>query len=452
MTRARKLLLVLFGLLVALVLAEVGMRLAGVVLMASQRSSSRERAGDEAAVRILCLGESTSAEMFSDRGDLSWPGVLEKLLNSTPGARRYRVYNEAVPGLITSVIAADLDRRLAQFQPHLVVTMIGVNDRNLGTRHLDSWAPWRGLRIYKLVRWLAQAYDGPPRPRSWDVLTKHHSERYLQRLRRNSEQIMGLLVRGEEAAAAARLASLRRTDPDLSAHVFAEIGTRSDQRGRTAQAIRVLMTAYALGKPDFWLLQRITNSLSYSPESPGDERLSRQAVELFARDHQALRPGARLVSHFASIYSNLSAPVPAMEQALKQHGVRKDRSSPHQNTVHNYQVIHSKLRRADVNWIAMAYPLTNVSALRNIFSEQPLRKFPTFYDALQGRYAELTIKPRYRDIVFVANNDNFSHALGSRRFEELFTDRFGTSFGHTTNLGHRLIAENLARVVRGLDL
>lgn len=446
----RKLLLVLVGLLLALVLAEVGMRLAGLMLMSSQRRGSHVRQGDAAAVRILCLGESTSAEVFSDHGDQSWPKVMERALNRSPGALRYRVYNTAVPGLITSVIAADLDRRLAQYQPHLVVSMIGVNDRNLGTRYSDSRAPWRGLRVYKLLCWLMEAYGGHQPPDSWDVLSKNQSEAYLQKLRHNSEQIMKLLAAGDEAAAAARLVSVRKEHSDLGAHVFAEIGTRSDQRGRTTQAIRVLMTAYSRGEPDLWLLQRITNFLAYEANTEETQRLSRRAVELFARDHDARQPGVRLVSHFASIYTNISAQVPAMDRVLKKHGVRKDSSSAHQNTVHNYRVIHDKLSKAGVRWVAMAYPLTSVDALRNVFSNEPLGKFPTFYDALQRRYPQLTIKPRYRDIVFVENRDNFERALRTHSFEQLFSDRFGTSFGHTTDLGHRLIGENVARVIKAL--
>lgn len=449
---AHKALLVLFGLALALVLTEVGMRVAGFALTSSQRSGSRVHASDSDAVRVLCLGESTTAEMFSDHGDMAWPKALERILNSS-GGRRYRVYNVARPGLITSMIASDLDRRLAELRPHVVVSMIGVNDGNLSTRYDEpgGFKPWRDLRVFKLVSWLLHAHE-QPLPEPPGVIDKKHSAEYFRRLRQNNNKVIRHMVAKNDKAAVAQLAALRRTDPELAVHVFAEVRTLSDQLGRTTQAMGVLMSAYASGKPDLWTLQRITAYLANGTSDPVHEKLSRQAVELFIRDHDTERPGIRLVSHFASIYSNLTSPMPAMDRILERHGVRKVRSTAHRNTAHNYRAIHTKLRQAGVRWVAMAYPMTNVDALRNIFSNEPLQKYPRFYDALQKPVPPLTIQPRYRDIVFVENRTNFDEALRSRGSKAIFTDFFGTSFGHTTDLGHRLIAENLAPVIKKLGL
>ncbi len=448
----RKALLVLFGLVLAVALAEIGMRIVGLALISSQRAGSQIKPSDSDAIRILCLGESTTAEMFSDRGDMAWPKALERILNSS-GKKRYRVYNVARPGLITSMIASDLARSLADYRPHVVVSMMGVNDGNLSTRYDETGSSVLGeLRVVKLVRWLMHAHRQPPVAEPPDVIGKKRSAAYFRRLRENNNHVIRAIFANNEAAAVKRLAALRRTDPELAVHVFAEVRTLADQRGRTNQAMRALMTAYAQGKPDLWMLQRITSYLANGTRGALEEKLSRQAVELFIREHDAGRPGIRLVSHFASIYTNLTSPLPAMDRILERHGVRKVRSTSYKNTAHNYRAVHAKLQRAGVRWVAMAYPMTRVDALRNIFAEEARYEYPRLYDALQKPFPPLTILPRYRDIVFVENRDNFDRALRSRRSQEIFTDFFGTSFGHTTDLGHRLIAERLAPYIRKLEL
>lgn len=444
-----KLALVLFGICVALVAVELGLRLAGRQLMSSQRQSSRLRGGDEQAVRILCLGESTTAEMFSDEGDMAWPKALERLLNSA-GPRRYRVYNEAVPGLISSVITAELDRHLAHYRPQLVISMVGVNDRNLGTRFLGQTSWWHELRIYKLMRWALEAHQ--PEAQAPQKGTTPDSERYLSRLRQHGDAIMAAITSGQRKQAVRLLGRVREQEPKLARHLFSEISTRTDQRGLTADGMELMMTAYGKGKADLWLLMKITSMLAHGPYPDNDDRLSRQAVQLFVRGQRSQRPGPRLVSHFASIYANLNEPIPAMERVLRRHRVGKHKVTAHENTVHNYRAMERKLRRAGVRWIAMSYPLTEVGAIKNIFSREPLRRYPTFYHALQASFPPLQLLPRYRHIIFVENRDNFRRALRAQTFETLFSDRFGTIFGHTTNAGHRLIAENLAQVIRAARL
>ena len=53
-------------------------------------------------------------------------------------------------------------------------------------------------------------------------------------------------------------------------------------------------------------------------------------------------------------------------------------------------------------------------------------------------------------VVFLGNKEIFAKALARGKYEDLFTDRFGGTWGHTTEAGHRLIAENLAERVLAL--
>lgn len=57
-------------------------------------------------------------------------------------------------------------------------------------------------------------------------------------------------------------------------------------------------------------------------------------------------------------------------------------------------------------------------------------------------------------MIFIENKENFQHALRQHEYDKIFTDRFAGDFGHCTELGNRILAENIAakleEVLRGL--
>jgi ABC-type antimicrobial peptide transport system permease subunit len=50
-------------------------------------------------------------------------------------------------------------------------------------------------------------------------------------------------------------------------------------------------------------------------------------------------------------------------------------------------------------------------------------------------------------IIFVDNEKIFREALRKTGYKEYFTDLFAGDFGHCTNKGKRLLAENIADVI-----
>ncbi len=69
----QKILLIIFGLCLCAVLLELGLRIGGFVILSLQEYRNRISLKQKGTYRILCLGESTTAN--------EWPGPLEKILN-----------------------------------------------------------------------------------------------------------------------------------------------------------------------------------------------------------------------------------------------------------------------------------------------------------------------------------------------------------------------------------
>ena len=172
-TRTEKILLILFGVVLSVLLLEVGMRLAGFCILSLQESRNRISGGKGETYRILTLGESTTAD-FGIMGN-SWPRHLERILNERGLGYDVKVINKGVAGVNTAYIVAQLPQNLDRYDPHLVITMMGVNDHeeDLQVRYSqdpedgpesdlddeipvpeETWAVFKGLRVYKLVKFI----------------------------------------------------------------------------------------------------------------------------------------------------------------------------------------------------------------------------------------------------------------------------------------------------------
>lgn len=145
--------LVSFGLSVLLVflVLEAALRLGGAWF----RHRNQVGRGPADGIRILCLGESTTA----CGGQNSWPAQLQELLDRIDPGRPHVVLNGGIPGSGTTLIVREAQRHLEEFEPHIVVTMMGANDGgdfspNLGAVAADSTGIYQTVRTARLIRLL----------------------------------------------------------------------------------------------------------------------------------------------------------------------------------------------------------------------------------------------------------------------------------------------------------
>ncbi len=122
------------GLLLALLLAEGGLRLLGLAV----RHSRAPRAGDGA--RILCVGDSFTYGIGAPEGE-SYPDHLQRLLDAAYGPGAYAVVNKGVPAQNSSELAAGLDSLLAAHRPAAVVVLSGANNYSLRNTNFFLFAP-----------------------------------------------------------------------------------------------------------------------------------------------------------------------------------------------------------------------------------------------------------------------------------------------------------------------
>ncbi|MBF0503676.1 MAG: tetratricopeptide repeat protein [Candidatus Omnitrophica bacterium] len=153
----QKLFLLIFGVFLAAILLEVGLRIAGsAVLYLQERHNHLSFNKNE--YRILCLGESTTAL----GGEDSYPSLLEQMLNTQSRQKNFTVINKGIISTTSDYILTHVEQNLDQYKPQLVIVMMGINDRiYLNDLHKNLW--WENIksflkdfRVYKLARLLCQ--------------------------------------------------------------------------------------------------------------------------------------------------------------------------------------------------------------------------------------------------------------------------------------------------------
>jgi predicted Zn-dependent protease len=155
---------VCLGTITTLFVIEIALQVgyAGFVALQARRNLDAIGSG-EGEVRILCLGESTTAVAGDDANKMlvprtAYPAQLEQILNTRQSARKFRVLNQGIMGGTTSATLEQLERTLPSLKPQIIIAMMGIKDTP------SEWVPvatplpaWiTSLHSVQLLSWIIE--------------------------------------------------------------------------------------------------------------------------------------------------------------------------------------------------------------------------------------------------------------------------------------------------------
>lgn len=156
---------VLMGTVFSLVLLEgmLSLLYRGFVRYQEQQNRAAVQGGDD-EVRVLCIGESTTAVAGDETGRLlvphtSYPMQLQRILNARQSDVRFRVINSGMMGGTTEGVMAMLGPAMEAYQPHIIIAMMGIKDTADLLQPGLEWLPdgVRALRTVQLITWATEA-------------------------------------------------------------------------------------------------------------------------------------------------------------------------------------------------------------------------------------------------------------------------------------------------------
>ncbi len=149
MDKSKKIILIFFGVFLSFFLLELGLQLAGFIHSSIQKYGNIAAIKRKGSCRILCLGESTTA----CGGNSSYPRQLETILNKKNIGITFTVINKGIGGGSTNDILAQLEDNIDTYSPHIIITMMGINDsKGIGFIKAKKSLFLSSLKTYKLLR------------------------------------------------------------------------------------------------------------------------------------------------------------------------------------------------------------------------------------------------------------------------------------------------------------
>lgn len=120
----KKIVGIFFSFLLFLLILEAGLRTPGSLQAFAQNWLNEYDLADQSQIRILCLGESTTAWGLKE----SYPKVLERQLRKIYPNKNVVVINAGASGANSTYFKEEISNFLEKYRPHIVTMMLGVND------------------------------------------------------------------------------------------------------------------------------------------------------------------------------------------------------------------------------------------------------------------------------------------------------------------------------------
>jgi tetratricopeptide (TPR) repeat protein len=488
----KKISLIVFGIALALVVIELGLRVGAGIVRYLQESRNAVSCRRHGSYRILCIGESTTAGSKE-----AYPAQLEEILNARKAGIEFSVINRGWGGATTGQIVGRLEQDIETYKPDMIISMLGVNDGFPCLTDPSSDSPLlvlvHQLRIYRLITVMRMRVQASFEKAAVDKSSPRNDHQppppiHLPKFRRTRiipeqddpriKSGRGYARDGEFAKAEAAFKEAAAANPhDDNAYVeLAHVYRSLCDRVRTAEALKKAIEinpsnsqAYAeLAWNYIACAQNGAAEKTFKQNvaiNPGDYRAYFELARFYAwgKDYgSAIAPYRQALALYTwfgptdlveeQIYRELAwayyylgeygkteemlaqaiERYPQLDKARnslalvqrEKHGGRFRAVSPQYQpeTIRNFARLKEIADRKGVRLVCMQYPMCSVEALRQVFKER-------------------------RGIVFVDNQGVFEKAVRKGSYKAYFSDMFAGEFGHCTDRGNRLLAENAARVL-----
>lgn len=453
---------VAFGLLLAFLLIEGTMRLIAwqqtqpADLLYSSHPSNMNY--DKNEFRIICLGESTTAPVKFNSRNVAWPAALEEKLNKLRLGRTFRTFTIAYHGTSTPFLLQELGERLDSLKPHLVISMMGINDIS-SLEYLQREDSISKLRTIKLANWLIQSLRQRFRPEV-SPTESHDIYRSILNLPPGPRQNAGREMPNIQSSKGLHLflehiEKFAQSRPQRQRYFVYQIATLgllnlfnlNEIEHELAPALSGEIQSAAIEMNRKWLTHFPGDMLGVRFFLYTTNRRQDLQSERIYRIHQGLDNGGQLDNTLMSLIGGYADS--RIREEIQKFGIQLDHSeTPLSKTRNNYWHLANMLKNRNIQYMAMQYPTASITPLRTIFSNQK-SKMNSYGDFISAPDIVGPVSPGFRHIIFVSN-ENFRNIVTPTNEAEYFTDMFATNrnlrFGHTTQKGHDLIADNIAQV------
>jgi tetratricopeptide (TPR) repeat protein len=405
---------------------EIFLRVGGVIYNEYQ-NIGQAKADSENTFKVLTLGESTTA------GANNWPHKAQNILNDKFDNIDFVFINKAINSTESGVLLSKVKGQIEEYEPDAVISMMGINDGDFSTYFsnfkykgevdepfLEALFEFleQNVRVYKFIKLVQD-------PASFNEDSKGSVSRSDKKAyyKNKSHYLNNFAPEGDREKGIEKCKQILSDDPE-NKKVWSILGwlTYTDQtdrekvvesRGYFEKALEIdpayINAYYGLIALDL-----------YGGDVEKSISIAEQALEYYP-DNDFFY--SFLLKKLSEPNNRNSDPKQVIGKELNKNFVYSE-EDPQDVTAYHYNKLYEILKENDIPLIAMQYPTKDVQELKNYFSEE-----------------------RQEDIIFISNEENFEKALQENEYEDIFTDRCYEDFGHATEKGRMITAENVASTI-----
>jgi len=189
--------------------------------------------------------------------------------------------------------------------------------------------------------------------------------------------------------------------------------TKAEEIFKNNKAEEIFKEAIELNPEDEWGYIELGWYYRIIGEYTKAEEMFKKAIELNPEDY-------RFNATLAIFYRERGKYNLAEEYSKKAESLKMVSYNP--VTYYNYQRFKEIVAKRGKSLVCVQYPMRSVEPLKEMFRNR-------------------------EGIIFVDNEKSFKQAVEKEGYDEYFTDMFGGDFGHCTEKGNKLLAENIANTI-----
>ncbi len=433
----RRFLLIIFGIFLSLVFLECGLRLTGWGISYYQQYKNNKALRNKSQYTIMCLGESTTAGQY--------PIQLQQILDKKY-PNKFSVIDCGIPATRLEYILNLLDENLNKYKPDIAVCMMGINNGLVEYEQIEDVENIEyikkskniNLKIYNLCLLIKNHIVSLLKKEVFANVNTKNQDMY--------KYAIELKEKGKFKEAIAIFEELLKKQNDQKLYIwlmetYLEL---KDYKKCHEMAISALKTNWDktefyymlflvtknndLDEFKFYINKAITEDIDIF-KSYKKYWIYTQ-IKNFITDEQKNLIHNIMFDNSDNQYSILA--IESMEQKDYQEAEKYfDKAEeirlnfPNTETYNLYKLIIKKLVDNNIKVICMQYPMRSILSLEEQLKNEP------YYDKL----------------TFVSNEALFKKALMKGSYDEIFDDQFAGDFGHCTDLGNMIIAENIINIL-----
>jgi len=441
-------LLNLFRVLLFLFFIECFLFLGGEVFLAQQAYQNRKIfTGKEHAYRIMCVGDSNTIVGGKD----SYPSQLQNILNQNKRNITFEVTNRGLPAATSSEIMQKLDQFIDEIKPHMIIVMMGANDRREETPLVNDSFLKSIISLFKDLkgyRFFQKMFD-----KAVNALNLSQAESVNNKFKIDFNE-----YRAEDKNYYRVPQGLLHKRKSVTPQMVQQLEegqklVKQNKHQEAQQALRDLLTTQNMD-PQMELIANteLMNSLIAQEKY-------QELIKVWDHQFSFFSFNVEATNAIRQLCQENKATEPIRSLLLKKHNQHPDSMSyngllaechsfwaEHETAARYYKKIQQLRMNGDIlvlnqNYLGLADKIIKKD-IKGVFVQYPMRDV---------RVLERIFKSfdRKNQFIFVDNQALFREAWIPDKYSKYFTDRNYFDLGHCTPYGNSILAENIANRLLG---